>query len=84
MQDAIAIVKDIGLPAFIALFVLIRIEPAIKRLERSIMAMTATVARLNGIKESEVEAIVGATSKRHPMRRITDLKNKKARRKGEG
>jgi len=73
------LVSRLGFPIFVAIFVLCRLEPAIKRLERSIMAMTVTVAKLNGMKEADIEVIIGATSKRHPMRRVSDLSPKESR-----
>jgi hypothetical protein len=32
------------------------------------------------MKESEIETIIGATSRHHPLRRVTDLKPKQKKR----
>lgn len=64
------LISRLGFPIFVAVFVLLRMEPAIKRLERSIMAMTVTIAKLNGMKESEIDTIIGSTSRHHPLRRV--------------
>lgn len=55
---AITIIKDIGFPVFVAVFVLLRIEPAIKHLDRVIMAMAVMIAKSNGMKEDEVAHII--------------------------
>jgi len=36
MSDIITIIKDIGFPIFVSLFLLIRIEPTLKKLEITI------------------------------------------------
>lgn len=36
MTDLIAIIKDVGFPIFVSVFLLVRIEPTMKRLEITI------------------------------------------------
>jgi len=58
MSYAVTIIKDIGFPVFVAVFVLLRIEPAIKHLDRVITAMAVMIAKSNGMKEEEIEVLV--------------------------
>jgi len=48
------VIKDLGFPIFVAGFVLIRLEPAIKRLDSSIMALTIVAAKSNGMKNKDI------------------------------
>jgi len=69
------VIKDLGFPIFVAVFVLIRMEPAIKRLDSSIMALTIVAAKSNGMKAKDISEVIEAvqTKKRGgKYRRITD------------
>jgi hypothetical protein len=58
MTEAVGWIKDLGFPIFVAVFVLCRLEPAIKRLDQSITTLTVVTAKSNGMKASTVEDIV--------------------------
>ena len=75
MNDVLTIIKEFGFPAFVAIFVLCRLEPAIKRLDQSITTLTVVTARSNGMKSKTVEEIVARVmSKRTGKhRRATDV-----------
>lgn len=75
METAVAIIRDIGFPIFVAVFVLVRLEPALKRLDQSITTLTVVTAKSNGMKKDAVETIVDRVmSKRTGQkRRATDL-----------
>jgi len=69
------VIKDLGFPIFVAVFVLIRMEPAIKRLDSSIMALTIVAAKSNGMKTKDISEVIEAvqTKKRGgKYRRVTD------------
>ena len=71
----IDVIKDLGFPIFVAVFVLIRMEPAIKRLDSSIMALTIVAAKSNGMKSKDISEVIAAVkSKKATLkdRRITD------------
>jgi len=71
----IDVIKDLGFPIFVAVFVLIRMEPAIKRLDSSIMALTIVAAKSNGMKNKDISEVIEAvTTKRRvgKNRRVTD------------
>jgi hypothetical protein len=58
MTEAVGWIKDLGFPIFVAVFVLWRLEPAIKRLDQSITTLTVVTAKSNGMKANTVEDIV--------------------------
>ena len=58
------VVKDLGFPIFVAVFVLIRMEPAIKRLDASIMALTIVAAKSNGMKNKDISDVIDAVKAR--------------------
>jgi len=69
----IDVIKDLGFPIFVAVFVLIRMEPAIKRLDSSIMALTIVAAKSNGMKNKDISEVIAAVkSRKGKDRRITD------------
>ena len=69
------VIKDLGFPIFVAVFVLVRMEPAIKRLDSSIMSLTIVAAKSNGMKNKDISEVIEAvTTKRRvgKNRRVTD------------
>ena len=69
------VIKDLGFPIFVAVFVLIRMEPAIKRLDASIMALTIVAAKSNGMKNKDISDVIDAVKARKKGksgRRLTD------------
>ena len=71
----IDVIKDLGFPIFVAVFVLVRMEPAIKRLDSSIMALTIVAAKSNGMKNKDISEVVDAVKARKRTgkdRRVTD------------
>jgi len=71
-MDILAILKDFGFPAFVAIFVLCRLEPAVKKLDQSISSLAVIVAKSNGMKNRDVREIVDAVARNKDRRRITD------------
>ena len=71
----IDVIKDLGFPIFVAVFVLVRMEPAINRLDSSIMALTIVAAKSNGMKSKDISEVIDAVQskkKSGKMRRVTD------------
>jgi len=69
------VIKDLGFPIFVAVFVLIRMEPAIKRLDSSIMALTIVAAKSNGMKNKDISEVIEAVQPKKRVgkkRRVTD------------
>ena len=75
METFITIVKEVGFPVFVAVFVLCRLEPAIRRLDQSITTLTVVSAKANGLGKQTIEEIVArVNAKRNgKRRRVTDV-----------
>ncbi len=75
METAIIIIRDIGFPCFVALFVLIRLEPAIKDLKQSIITLMVVTAKANGMSKKTVEEVVTHVMAKRSgkRRRVTDV-----------
>lgn len=66
-------IAGVGFPAFVAIWLLIRMEPAIRRLERSITSLTVVTAKSNGMKGKDVAEIIKLVADNKPHnRRIED------------
>lgn len=66
-------IAGVGFPAFVAIFVLMRLEPPLRRLEKAIMSLTVVTARSNGMKGKEVAEIIKAVAhETNRGRRIED------------
>lgn len=72
IKDIGDFIGGIGFPAFIAIFVLMRLEPAVKRLEKAITTLMVVTAKSNGMGGKEVAEIVKAVTKDHHHRRAGD------------
>jgi len=68
-----SIVKDIGFPIFVAVFVLCRLEPAVRRLERSISALTLITAKSNGVSKEAVDDAIKTSNRRSALRFTKEL-----------
>lgn len=67
------VVKDLGFPVFVAAFVLIRLEPAIRKLGDSITTLMLVTAKSNGMKQATVDEIIEKVMNRKGhKRRATD------------
>ena len=65
-------IGDVGFPVFVATFVLIRLDPAIRRLTRSITANTVVTAKSNGMASKDVKEIIELVTANSKKRRMTD------------
>ena len=75
MNEVFTYIKDFGFPAVVAIFVLVRLEPAIRRLDQSITTLTVVSAKANGMGKQTIEEIVARVmAKRNgKRRRVTDV-----------
>jgi len=53
MENAIQAISTVGFPIFITVYVLIRLEPTINKLNSTIMQQTLLIAKLSGIDYNE-------------------------------
>ena len=72
LKDIGDFIGNVGFPAFVAVFVLIRLEPAVKRLEKAITSLMVVTAKSNGMGGKEVADIVKAVTKDQHHRRASD------------
>ena len=75
MNEVFTYIKDFGFPAVVAIFVLVRLEPAIRRLDQSITTLTVVSAKANGMGKQTIEEIIArVNAKRNgKRRRVTDV-----------
>lgn len=52
--EAANFVQSVGFPVFVALYVLMRLEPSIKGLDESIRLLTIIVAKIQGLSVDDV------------------------------
>ena len=51
-------IGEVGFPIFVAAFVLVRLDPAIRRLTTAITSNTVVTAKSNGMKSKDVREII--------------------------
>lgn len=49
MADVVTFVKDVGFPIFVALFLLLKVDSTIGRLDRTIKLQTVLLAKVTGV-----------------------------------
>jgi len=72
MGEIFGYIKDFGFPSVVALFVLLRIEPEMRRLRQSITSLMVVTAKSNGMKGEDVADIVRVVSQSSGRRRVAD------------
>ena len=72
MGEIFGYIKDFGFPSVVALFVLLRIEPELKRLNHAITSLMVVTAKSNGMKGEDVADIVRVVSQSSGRRRVAD------------
>jgi len=65
-------VGSVGIPGFIAIFVIVRLEPSMKKLRDAITSLTVVTARTNGMAGKDVAEIIRLVAKDKDGRRIED------------
>jgi len=58
MEDIFKLIANYGFPMVVAGYLLVRLEPVIKDLQRSINSLTIVVAKLNGIDTEEISKLL--------------------------
>lgn len=57
-----ALIAQLGFPAFVAVFVLMRLEPVIRDLQRTVTVLTVVVAQTSGVDYAKACEMAG----KHP------------------
>ncbi|MBE3580258.1 MAG: YvrJ family protein [Thermoanaerobacteraceae bacterium] len=58
MEDLWTQVGNVGFPMVIAFYLLVRMEPLIKELQKSVTLLTVVVARLGGLDYQEAKGLL--------------------------
>ena len=58
MEDMLRLAANYGFPMVVAGYLLVRLEPVIKELQKSITSLTIVVARQSGMEYEEISEII--------------------------
>ena len=58
MEDMLMLAANYGFPMVVAGYLLVRLEPVIKELQKSITSLTVVVARQSGMEYEEISEII--------------------------
>lgn len=59
MEDLLKQLANYGFPAVVAAYVLVRLEPIIRNLEKSVTVLTAVVAKSAGMNLDDIKEAAG-------------------------
>lgn len=54
-------ISTVGFPVFVAVYVLCRMEPTIKELQKTVTVLTVVVARSNGVDYQQAKEMVSSS-----------------------
>jgi len=54
MTDIVAFIQQVGFPIFVAVYLLLRLEPTVAKLDKTIRVLTIVIAKQSGLTEAEV------------------------------
>ena len=57
METIISFISSVGFPVFVAVYVLCRLEPTIKSLERTVNVLTYVLAKQTGVDYEQAKTI---------------------------
>lgn len=52
-------ISTVGFPVFVAVYLLVRLEPTIRELQKTMMVLTVVVAKSNGVDYEEAKRMAG-------------------------
>jgi hypothetical protein len=58
MEEIFQLAANYGFPMVVAGYLLVRLEPTIRELQKSITSLTIVVARQSGMNKEEIEEII--------------------------
>lgn len=59
LQELAEFIQTVGFPVFVAVYVLLRLEPVISKLDKTIRVQTIIIAKLSGMSVDEVQKEYG-------------------------
>jgi len=63
MDIAVQFINALGFPIFVAAYLLLRLSPIMRDLQKSLTVLAIIIARCNGVDYAEVHSMVGNFSK---------------------
>ena len=57
MCDIVNFIQQVGFPIFVAVYLLIRLEPTVHKLDKTIRVLTLVIAKDNGYDESDIDRL---------------------------
>ena len=72
LRDIGDFIATVGFPGFVAIFVLVRLEPSIRKLRDAITSLMVVTAKGNGMKGEEVADSIKLVADKSHHRRIED------------
>ena len=57
ITDVVEFIQQVGFPTFVAVYLLLRLEPTVSKLDKTIRVLTLVIAKNNGLSEAEVEIV---------------------------
>jgi len=58
-EEIVEIITKVGFPTFVAVYLLVRLEPVIRKLQQSIVVLTVVVAKMCNIDYEEAKKLAG-------------------------
>lgn len=73
MQEMVMLISNVDFPIAVAAYLLVRLEPVIKGLQKSITGLSIVIAKYNNVNQEQVEKLlemygVGEEKKAHRIR----------------
>ena len=65
MDTAVQFINSVGFPIFVALYLLLRLEPTMRELQKTIAVLAIIIAKCNDIEYEKVRSMVGNFSNRN-------------------
>ncbi|WP_059103411.1 YvrJ family protein [Shouchella shacheensis] len=59
MEEWIKLISNVGFPIAVASYLLVRLEPVIKDLQRSISGLTVVISKQNEVTQRQVMQVLG-------------------------
>lgn len=65
MEDMMMLISNVGFPIAVASYLLVRLEPVIKELQKSISGLTLVIAKQNEVTQGQVNQLMSVVQGKH-------------------
>ncbi len=59
MQEVSTLISQLGFPIFVAVYLLVKLEPTLKGLQKTVIVLTIVLAKSNGVDYQEAKKLAG-------------------------